>query len=102
MLIKKPADIRSSEITDRKSYLNRRDFLKTSAGVAAAGAGLLAGSRELFAAGQVAPHGRKLEGVKPSQFSLKPEQEKKFHAPAAVIEIHTNRAVSGQGGVQGS
>ena len=27
MLIKKPADIRSSEITDRKSYLNRREFL---------------------------------------------------------------------------
>jgi sulfoxide reductase catalytic subunit YedY len=76
MLIKKPADIRSSEITDRKWYLNRRDFLKTSAGIAAAGAGLLAGSRDVFAAGQVAPHGRKLEGVKPSQFSLKPEQEK--------------------------
>ena len=31
MLIKKPADIRSSEITDRKSYLNRREFLRTTA-----------------------------------------------------------------------
>src|SRR5580765_940142 len=76
MLIKKPADIRSSEITDRKAYLNRREFLRTTAGVAVAGAGVIAGSRELFAAGQVAPHGRKLEGVKPSQFSLTPEQEK--------------------------
>src|SRR5712671_1076233 len=76
MLIKKPADIRSSEITDRKWYLNRRDFLRTTAGVAAASATVIAGSRSLLAAGQVAPHGRKLEGVKPSPLSLTPQQEK--------------------------
>ena len=76
MLIKKSADIRSSEITDRKSYLNRREFLRTTAGVAVAGAGVIAGSQELFAAGQVAPHGRKLEGVKMSPLSLTLEQEK--------------------------
>ena len=35
MLIKKPADIRSSEITDQKLFLNRREFLR-AAGVATA------------------------------------------------------------------
>jgi len=76
MLIKKPADIRSSEITDQKLYLNRRDFLRTAAGIAAAGAGALTVSETLFAAGQAAPHGRKLEGVGKSPLSLTPEQEK--------------------------
>ena len=28
MLIKRPADIRSSEITDKKLYLNRREFIQ--------------------------------------------------------------------------
>jgi sulfoxide reductase catalytic subunit YedY len=76
MLIKKPADIRSSEITDRKLYFNRREFLRTAAGVAAAGAGALSLGETLFAAGKPAPHGRKLEGVKKSPLSLSPEQEK--------------------------
>ena len=74
MLIKKPADIRSSEITDQKLYLNRRDFLRTAAGVAAAGAGAASISETLFAAGQAAPHGRKLDGVAKSPLSLAPEQ----------------------------
>ena len=30
MLIKKPADIKSSEITDQKTYLNRRVFIRTA------------------------------------------------------------------------
>ncbi|HZQ90169.1 MAG TPA: protein-methionine-sulfoxide reductase catalytic subunit MsrP [Terriglobales bacterium] len=38
MLIRKPADIKSSEITDKKLYLNRRKFI----GMAAAGAGAVA------------------------------------------------------------
>ena len=76
MLIKKAADIRSSEITDRKLYLNRRAFLQTTATVAAAGAGVLAASSIVSAAGQPAPHGRKLEGIKKSPLSLTPEQEK--------------------------
>ena len=76
MLIKKPADIRSSEITDQKLDLNRRDFLRTAAGVAAAGAGVTSVSETLFAAGQPAPHGRKLDGVAKSPLSLAPEQEK--------------------------
>src|ERR1700675_2826516 len=40
MLIKKPDDIRSSEITDQKLYLNRREFIL---GASAAGAALAAG-----------------------------------------------------------
>lgn len=76
MLIKKPADIRSSEITDRKWYVNRREFLRTTAGVAAAGAGLFATTKALSAAGQPAPHGRKLENVRKSPLSLTPQQEK--------------------------
>ena len=39
MLIKKAADIRSSEITPRSLYLNRRKFL---AGTALAGAAVVA------------------------------------------------------------
>src|SRR5512147_1539093 len=76
MLIKKPADIRSSEITPRHLYLNRREFLRTAAGVAAAGAGAVSISETLFAAGQPAPRGRKLEGVGKSPLSLASEQEK--------------------------
>jgi len=76
MLIKKPADIRSSEITPRHLYVNRREFLRAAAGVAAAGAGVTAASETLFAAGQPAPHGRKLEAVAKSPLSLSPEQEK--------------------------
>jgi methionine sulfoxide reductase catalytic subunit len=76
MLIKKPVDIRSSEITDQRLYQSRRDFLRTAAGVAAAGAGVASISETLFAAGQPAPHGRKLDGVAKSPLSLTPEQEK--------------------------
>jgi sulfoxide reductase catalytic subunit YedY len=76
MLIKKPADIRSSEITDKALYQNRREFLMTAAGVAAAGVGVLTAGQRLFAAGIAAPHGRKLEGVIKSPLSLTPDQEK--------------------------
>jgi len=76
MLIKKPADIRSSEITDQKLFLNRRQFFQATAGLAAVGAGLAATSRVALAAGKPAAHGTKLANVKPSPLSLKPEQEK--------------------------
>ena len=75
MLIKKPADIRSSEITDKKLYLRRREFLQAAAGVAVAAAGAASVSETLFAAGQAAPHGRKLDS-KASPLSLASEQEK--------------------------
>jgi len=71
MLIKHEADIPSSEITDKKVYVNRRDFIRAAAGtaVAAAGVGLVPGAAALLQAATPAPHGRKLENVKPSAFS---------------------------------
>ena len=72
MLIKPPADIRSSEITDKKLYLNRRDFIRAATGTAAAaaaGLGVFAGTSALLGAATPAPHGRKLENVMKSPFS---------------------------------
>jgi sulfoxide reductase catalytic subunit YedY len=58
MLIKPAPDIRSSEITDQKVYLKRREFL-AAAGLAAAG--VLASGANAEARG--APHGRLLMNV---------------------------------------
>jgi len=66
MLIKRPADIRSSEITDKKLYLNRREFIR-AAGIAAGGVsalGVLTKGAAVLHAIQPAPHGRKLPNVK--------------------------------------
>jgi sulfoxide reductase catalytic subunit YedY len=68
MLIKRAADIPSSEITDKKHYFNRREFLEAAAGTAAIAAAGLLGSEALLHAAP-APHGRKLENVKKSAFS---------------------------------
>jgi methionine sulfoxide reductase catalytic subunit len=77
MLIKRPSDIRSSEITDRKLYLNRREFIQTATGAAAAGAAVLAGAGAVLeAAGQPAPHGRKLDNVRKSPLSVSAADEK--------------------------
>ena len=76
MLIKKPSDIRSSEISDRNLYFNRREFIRATTGAAVAGAGMLAGSAALQAAGAPAPHGRKLENVKASPLSVDTNKEK--------------------------
>ena len=64
MLIRKPADIRPSEITSRDNYLNRRDFIRAGSiagGVALAGPAL----------GAVVPDERRtlLADVSPSEFS---------------------------------
>jgi methionine sulfoxide reductase catalytic subunit len=73
MLIKKPADIPSSDITDKKVYLNRREFIRAAtATTAVTAAGLMAGEAWLDAA--PAPHGRKLENVKSSPFSTTEKQ----------------------------
>jgi sulfoxide reductase catalytic subunit YedY len=75
MLIKRPTDILSSEITDQRLYANRREFILAAG--AAAGAVLLSGANEvLHAAGQPAPHGRKLEGVQKSPLSAAVADEK--------------------------
>jgi hypothetical protein len=49
MLIKPSADIRSSEITDKKLYLNRREFLQAATDTAALTA-LIGGEALLHAA----------------------------------------------------
>jgi len=63
MLIKKPADVTSSEITPKRAYLSRRAFM---AGAAIAGGSLLAGRRllEMAFPAEVAQAGAKLSTVK--------------------------------------
>jgi methionine sulfoxide reductase catalytic subunit len=68
MLIKHAADIRSSEITDKKWYLDRRAFIQAATGTAAAAAVSLIGGAHLHAA-TPAPHGRKLANIRKSAFS---------------------------------
>jgi len=64
MLIKKPADIRPSEITSKENYLNRRDFIRAGS---IAGASVLTGP----ALGAIVPDEdrAKLAGVASSEFS---------------------------------
>jgi sulfoxide reductase catalytic subunit YedY len=69
MLIKKPSDIPSSEITSKSLYLNRRKFL---AGTALAGAAAVTGLSELaFPAAARAEGGglAKINGIQKSPFS---------------------------------
>jgi sulfoxide reductase catalytic subunit YedY len=63
MLIKRPADIPSSQITDKKVYLNRREFIRaaTATGVAAAG---VFGIDQVLSAQKPADHGKKLVTTK--------------------------------------
>jgi len=68
MLIKKAEDIRSSEITPREIYMNRRKFLVgTALTGAAAAAGL--GLRELISPFTTALAGNKIDGIKKSPLS---------------------------------
>jgi sulfoxide reductase catalytic subunit YedY len=67
MLIKKPADIRSSEITPKKLYQTRREFIKAAGmvGGAAIGVEVLTKGAAVLHAVQPAAHGKKLV-VKPN------------------------------------
>jgi sulfoxide reductase catalytic subunit YedY len=67
MLIKQPADIPSSEITDERVYFGRRRFIQAVAGTALATAGSLVSDTDLHAQ-QPAAHGRKL-ATRPSPLS---------------------------------
>jgi sulfoxide reductase catalytic subunit YedY len=69
MLIKRPADIPSSEITDRKVYVNRREFLRAATGTVAVAAAGAVGGEAILHAQPAAPHGAKLANVKASSFS---------------------------------
>ena len=66
MLIKRPADIRSSEITDQKLYVNRRQFIQAAGAVAGAATavGVLTKGATVLHAVQPAAHGAKLPNVK--------------------------------------
>ncbi|HKN33121.1 MAG TPA: protein-methionine-sulfoxide reductase catalytic subunit MsrP [Terriglobales bacterium] len=68
MLIKKPADMPSSEITPKGLYLNRRAFL---GGAVVAGATALAGGllKEPASPWQPALAGTKIDGIQKSRFS---------------------------------
>ncbi len=68
MLIKKPADIPSSEITSKNVYLNRRRFI---AGAAVAGAAAATGFafRELGSPSLVTQANAKIDGLQKSPFS---------------------------------
>jgi methionine sulfoxide reductase catalytic subunit len=68
MLIKKADDIRSSEITSKSLYLNRRKFL---AGAAVAGAAVATGVglRELISPSATVLAGTKIDGIKKSPLS---------------------------------
>ena len=66
MLIRKAADIRSSEITPQSLYLRRREFIQTASGAAVAAAAMLAppGVRDAAAQGNLP----KLPNVRKSRF----------------------------------
>ena len=68
MLIKKAADIRSSEITPQKVFLSRRNFLATAA-TAGAAAAIALGLRETIAPSTVVLAGNKIDGIQKSPFS---------------------------------
>jgi sulfoxide reductase catalytic subunit YedY len=68
MLIKKAQEIRSSEITPRSLYLNRRKFL-AGAAIAAAAAVTGAGLRDLISPSTTALAGTKIDGIRKSPLS---------------------------------
>src|SRR5262245_47097340 len=66
MLIKRPKEVPSSEITDKATFVNRRAFIQTAVGVF--GLGALAGETAVRAQ-QPAPHGRKFDNIRKGAFS---------------------------------
>ena len=77
-----PSDIRSSEITDKKHYLNRREFIRAASGTAAAaaaGMGVLGGTSAILSAQQPAPHGRKFNDIKKSPLSVTNEKQNSWN-----------------------
>src|SRR5438445_8720937 len=91
MLIKKPSDIKSSEITDQKTYLNRRNFIFAASASGAALAGLTV--PRWFSAAGAAQNGAKLEGVRKSQFSIdeKPTSFKEITSYNNFYEFGTDK-----------
>jgi sulfoxide reductase catalytic subunit YedY len=73
MLIKKPADIKSSEITPKDLYMNRRKFIASASTMAASAAAALAGL-DAFAIPEHAQAGQKLANIKKSSYSTDEKQ----------------------------
>src|SRR5256714_8092474 len=73
MLIKKPDDIKSSEITDKQLYLNRRKFILAASALGVTAAGGWAAARWLTMPG-AAQTGAKLPGVGKSPLSINEPQ----------------------------
>jgi len=69
LLIKKPSDIASSEITPRSSYMNRRKFIVGAAATGAAIAGGLYLRRNNWQMEETVHAGAKLSGIVKSPFS---------------------------------
>jgi sulfoxide reductase catalytic subunit YedY len=75
MLIKKPADIKSSEITPRELYMNRRQFI-SAAGTAALAAGVSLAGCDFLGEPEEARAGEKLPNVRkgPAAFNTSEKQ----------------------------
>ena len=70
MLTRRAPAISTSEITDRRVYLNRREFFRAATAAGMAGGTAMLGARAAFAAGLPAGHGPKLDGVQKSRYSI--------------------------------
>ena len=73
MLIKRPADIKSAEITPRQIYLNRRQFI-TSASAAVVTTGAALAGLDILRLSARAYAGEKLANVKKSSYSIDEKQ----------------------------
>lgn len=73
MLIKKPSDVPSSEITPRETYLDRRKFMSTAALTGAAAATGVA-FRELADPPLTVHANAKIDGLQKSSFSTSEKQ----------------------------
>jgi sulfoxide reductase catalytic subunit YedY len=89
MLIKKPEDIKSSEITDKKVYLNRRLFMRGAALVATTAATTLL-YRKLNPAAEEKPAGEKLVSVQKAPTEEAVQQGFKVTDNLTPIEDITN------------
>ena len=68
MLIKKPSDIKSSEITSKELYLNRRQFILAASATAVSAGAILSGLETSLSTRQVIA-GEKLGDLRKSSFS---------------------------------
>jgi methionine sulfoxide reductase catalytic subunit len=73
MLIKKPNDINSSEITSKELYMNRRQFIRAASATAVSAGAVLSGLDVSFR-GAEAGAGEKLNNIRKSSYSTNEKQ----------------------------